>query len=119
MESEEVTNLVAAVRAAILEGAPAGQDGFGYGMPAIMLDGRYLLYYGAWKAHLGLYPVPARDAVDGLSAELEAEVAPYRSGRSTLRFRYNEPIPFPLITLVAKDAAERRVGVASQKRPKG
>jgi uncharacterized protein YdhG (YjbR/CyaY superfamily) len=88
-------------------------------MPAVTVDGRYLLYYGAWKNHLGLYPVPALNAVDGLAPELEAAVTPYRSGRSTLKFRYDRPTPFDLITRLAKDAAERRVGIPSQKRPGG
>jgi len=114
MEPEQIADIAGHVRAAILAGAPTGEDGFGYGMPAIMINGRYLLHYGAWKNHLGLYPVPAHGADGGLNPELEAAVAPYRSGRSTLKFRYDRPVPFELITQLAKDAVQRRVGIPSQ-----
>jgi uncharacterized protein YdhG (YjbR/CyaY superfamily) len=69
-------------------------------MPAVMLDDRYALHFAGWKKHVGLYPIPALE--DGL----EAEIAPYRTAKDSVRFLYSEPIPFDLIERVA--AALRR-----------
>ena len=48
-------------------------------------------YVGAWKHHIGLYPIPA------LPPDLEANVAPYRTKIDTVRFSYKQPIPYDVI----------------------
>ena len=60
-------------------------------MPVFSLDGTYLVYVGAWKHHIGLYPIPV------LPADLEREIAPYRTKTDTVRFLYKKPIPYDLI----------------------
>jgi uncharacterized protein YdhG (YjbR/CyaY superfamily) len=81
---------------------PEAGETISYGMPTVTVDGHYLIYYSGWKNHLGLYPVPALDEAT------EAEVAPYRSATSTLKFPYAKPIPYDLIEkLILLAAAER------------
>jgi uncharacterized protein YdhG (YjbR/CyaY superfamily) len=53
---------------------------------------------------VSLYPVPAGDAA------FERAVAPYRSGRSTLRFPLSRPVPYDLIAETARRHAEQRAG---------
>ena len=61
-----------------------------------------MVFVGAWKHHIGLYPIPALDD------DLEAEVAPYRAAKDTVQFPYRDPIPYDLIErLVA--ASLRRI----------
>jgi uncharacterized protein YdhG (YjbR/CyaY superfamily) len=91
---DDVRPLVEAVRRAIRSALPTGEERVRYGMPAVMLDDRHALHYAGWKKHVGLYPIPVFE--DGL----EAEIAPYRTHKDTVRFFYAEPIPYDLIERV-------------------
>jgi uncharacterized protein YdhG (YjbR/CyaY superfamily) len=70
-----------------------------YGIAAMTLDGHPLVYFAGWKAHVSVYPLPAGDA------ELEATLAPYRSGASTARFLLAKPIPYELIAAITSRLA--------------
>jgi len=82
------------IRTTILRVVPAAVETIGYQMPAVMLDGRHLVYFAAWKHHVGLYPVPAADGA------FERELAPYRASKGTIRFPLGQPIPYGLIERV-------------------
>lgn len=99
---EPAQSLLRQVREAILRGMPGSTETIRYGMPAVMLDGRYGLHFAGWKSHVGLYPVPV------LGDDLEPQVAPYRSTKDALKFRYAKPIPFDLIERVARELVARR-----------
>ncbi|MGY1653836.1 iron chaperone [Geodermatophilus sp. SYSU D01119] len=90
------------VRGAVLRGMPGATETIRYGMPAAMLGSRYCLHYAAWKRHAALYPVPVLDG------ELEAEVAPLRSGKDAVHLRYGRPVPEDLVERVASAVAARR-----------
>jgi len=73
-----------------------------YGFPAVQLEGRYWFHYAGWKKHLGVYPMAHTD-----DTALEAELAPYRTAKDALNFRYDREIPFALIGRCAAWLAER------------
>lgn len=98
----EVRGILEAVRATLLRAVPGAEEKVRYGMPAVMLGGRYAIHFAGWKKHLGLYPVPT------LPDELEAEVAPFRSGTDSVNFAYSNPIPIELIERIAAAVAELR-----------
>lgn len=87
--------IIERVRETILAAVPGGEEKFRYQMPAVMLGGRYAIHYAAWKKHVGLYPVPV------LEGALEAELAPYRSGKDSVNFVFAKPIPYELIGRVS------------------
>jgi uncharacterized protein YdhG (YjbR/CyaY superfamily) len=91
---EEVREKLEKVRAAILASVPGAEEKIRYGMPAVMFGGRYAVHFAGWKKHIGLYPIPA------LPAELEARVAPFRTGADSVNFALHKPIPYELITEV-------------------
>lgn len=98
----EVQAIVREVRRRIQSALPASTEAISYAIPTVLLDGRPLISYGAWKSHLGMYPVPVADG------ELERELAPYRSTKDTVRFRYRDAVPYDLIIrLVTERAAVR------------
>ena len=68
-------------------------------MPAFMLGDRYALHFAGWKHHVGLYPVAPLDP------ELEAEVAPYRAAKDTVKLLYRDPLPTDLIERIAPRCA--------------
>lgn len=91
-----------AVRAAIHASVPGGEEKIRYGMPAVMLGGRYAVHFAGWKKHIGLYPIPA------LGGELEDEVAPLRSGKDTVNLPLAAPVDTDLVTRMVARIVELR-----------
>lgn len=98
----EVATRLQRVRAAIHAEVPDGEERMRYGIAAVMLGGRYALHFAGWKKHIGLYPVPA------LPEPLEAELAPRRSGKDTVGFPHDEPLPVELISRITRAIVELR-----------
>lgn len=82
------------IRERISAAAPDCVEGIKYGMPTAPLKGKNILYYAAWKAHAGLYPIYRG------SADFEAALAPYRDKKDTVRFVLDEPLPCEIIDLI-------------------
>jgi uncharacterized protein YdhG (YjbR/CyaY superfamily) len=99
---DDVQEQLQGVRRAMRAAAPGTLEEISYGIPTLMLDGRYLMYFAGWKRHISVYPIPAVDA------QLDKEIAPYKAGKGTLRFPLKEPIPYELIgRLVAAEMRNR------------
>ncbi len=89
---------VETLRRAARAGATEATESIAYGMPALRSHGRqFLVSYAAFKAHYSLFP--ASEAVVQACGE---ELAPYLSGKGTIRFPTDRPIPAALVTKVVK-----------------
>ncbi len=106
----EVRTVLEKIRETIRQAAPDAVEAVSYRMPAFKLNGT-LVYFAAFKDHIGFYPLPA-----GIKA-LEAEIKPYVSGKGTLRFPLDQPVPFALIARIV--AARARQNRAQQDRSRG
>ena len=99
------------LRRVIRAAAPGITERISYSIPTFDLDGQYLLYIAAFTDHVSVYPVTA-----GMVAKHENEIAPYRSGKGTLRFSLDAPVPLKLISKLARvRVEERRSGSRSRR----
>ena len=80
------------LRQTVKAAAPEATETIAYNMPAFRLQGRFLVSYAAYKNHCSLYPW-SQAMID----ELGEQLAPYVSGKGTLRFRAEQPIPAALV----------------------
>ena len=88
---------LAALRRTIVTSAPDATEGISFGMPAFRDHGRILVYYAAFAKHYSLFP-GSKAAI----AALGDEGAAYATGKGTLRFRYDEPLPADLVTRIVR-----------------
>ena len=91
MFPHEVREVLQRLRQAIKEVAPEAEETIKYSMPTFVFHGN-LVYFAAWKKHIGLYPITS-----AMEASIQ-ELAAYRtSGRGTIQFPLDQPLPLPLI----------------------
>jgi uncharacterized protein YdhG (YjbR/CyaY superfamily) len=93
--SQEVRAILERIRLTIKNAAPDAQETISYKMPAFAQDG-ILVYFAAFKKHIGLYPPVSGDA------KLEKAIAPYAGEKGNLRFPLDQPIPYELIEKIVK-----------------
>ena len=79
------------IRTLILEKAPEAQESISYGMPAYKTNGKPLIYFAAFKNHIGLYATPSGHThfADALSQ--------YKQGKGSVQFPNEQPLPLDLI----------------------
>lgn len=96
-----------AIREAVRALAPQGEERISYGMPAFFCGG-VVVYYAAFKRHIGVYP-PVVDAA------LREQLARWAGPKGNLQFPHAEPLPLALITEVARARLEaNRTKVATR-----
>ncbi|MGE0801637.1 MAG: iron chaperone [Lautropia sp.] len=105
----DVQAILRKVRAAVRAGAPEATEVISYRMPALRQHG-ILVYYAAFKGHIGFYPPISGDA------RLEAQASAYAGEKGNLRFPYARPIPYRLITALTRLRAGQDRAHASAKR---
>jgi uncharacterized protein YdhG (YjbR/CyaY superfamily) len=79
------------IRALILEKAPEAQESISYGMPAYKTNGKPLIYFAAFKNHIGLYATPSGHA------HFAAALSSYKQGKGSVQFPNEQPLPLDLI----------------------
>src|SRR5947209_16641560 len=94
---EEPRAVLAKLRTTIQAAAPEATETISYQMPAFKDHGRFLVSYAAFKDHCSLFPA-SKAVMESLGEELK----PYFSGKGTLRFTVDEPIPSALVERIVK-----------------
>jgi len=107
----DVQAILEKIRLTIRKAAPEAEETISYKMPTFNLNGHYLVYFAAYKKHIGFYPVPTGNE------EFQKELSVYQSGKGTLQFPLDKPIPFSLISKIVKfRMKENLAGAAKEKK---
>jgi uncharacterized protein YdhG (YjbR/CyaY superfamily) len=88
------------LRAVIREAAPDAREKISYGMPSFSQNGN-LVGFAAYENHIGFY------GASSAHRALASKVAKYKTGKGTLRFPLDQPIPAKLVRQIVKLAVER------------
>ena len=108
----DVQEILQKIRMTIRKAAPDAEETISYQMPTFNLNGSYLVYFAAYKKHIGLYPAPIGNA------EFEEEMSVYGAGQGTVKFPLDKPIPFDLISKIVNFRAKENLERAEAKRKK-
>lgn len=73
-----------------------------YQLPTFVLHGN-LVHFGAFKNHIGLYPAPSGIKV------FKEELSIYESGKGSIKFPFDDEIPFDLIGQIVKFRAKENL----------
>ena len=109
--SPDVQAILQKIRSTIRSAAPDAEEMISYRIPAFTQNG-ILVYFAAFKNHIGLYPPIKADAA------LEKAIAKYAGEKGNLRFPLDEPIPYGLITGIAKLRVKQNMAKAAAKKAK-
>ena len=109
--SPPVRKLLEKLRQTIRESAPEAEEVISYQMPAFKYNGM-LVYFAAWKNHIGFYPAGALKAFD-------KELSVYEVSKGTIRFPINKPLPLGLISKIVKFRVKQNEEKISLKKSNG
>ncbi len=87
----EIQAILSRIREIILDKAPGAEEGMGYGVPAYKTAGKPLVYFAAFKNHIGFYATPSGHE------QFVKELSAYKQGKGSVQFPFNKPIPYDLI----------------------
>jgi uncharacterized protein YdhG (YjbR/CyaY superfamily) len=93
---ENIQLLLRQIRKTIKQAAPAAEESIGYGMPAFKTNGKPLVYFAAFKNHIGFYATPTGHK------EFEKELSKYKQGKGSVQFPLDKPLPLELISRITE-----------------
>jgi uncharacterized protein YdhG (YjbR/CyaY superfamily) len=96
------------LRAQIREIVPDASEGIAYQMPAFYSNGRFLVSYAAFKKHLSFFPASGT-VMDRLGTDLHS----YFSGKGTLQFTPDQPLPDELVRQIVRIRLEELGGAGT------
>jgi uncharacterized protein YdhG (YjbR/CyaY superfamily) len=106
---EHVQEVLQNIRKLIKINAPEAIELFSYGMPACKIYDKPLVYYAAYKNHIGFY------ATASGHKKFKNALSQYKQGKGSVQFPINEVIPYKLI----EDIIKFRVAENKKKKTQG
>ncbi len=91
-----IQHVLEQIRTAVKQAAPEAQEGISYGMPAFKLHGSPLVYFAAFKNHIGFYATPTGHV------KFAKELSKYKQGKGSVQFPMDQPMPLRLISDIVK-----------------
>lgn len=110
-QPSDIQTILQQIRQIIRQAAPDAEEVISYQMPAFRQHG-ILVFFAAFKAHIGLYPPVAGDD------ELVRAAAFYAGPKGNLRFPLDQPIPYDLIGRIVRFRVAENLAKAAAKQSK-
>lgn len=85
------------LRQTIHHAAPGAEEYIGYGLAGFKLNGRPLVYFGAWENHCALY-----SASPAVQKKFQKELKGFVVSKGTIRFTPDKPLPTALVKKLVK-----------------
>ena len=93
---KETQEALEEVRAIIKTITPDAIENISYQIAAFRVNGKNFVSIAGWKEHISIYPIPSG------SEAFNKQIAKYTSGRGTLKFPLDKPLPLKLIEKAIK-----------------
>lgn len=93
---EPVQAALQEMRAIIRQSAPDAVETISYAIPTFDLNGRHVVHFAGYAHHVGFYPTGK-----GMD-EFREEFAGYKTGRGSVQFPLDKPLPTELIRRVVE-----------------
>jgi uncharacterized protein YdhG (YjbR/CyaY superfamily) len=106
---KDVQQILEKIRKTIQKAAPGAQEAIKYQIPTFTLNGN-LVHFAAYKNHIGFYPAPT------VIEKFKKELSIYGSGKGTLKFPLDKPIPYDLIDKIVKFRVKERLAGSKAKK---
>jgi len=98
---EEEQKIIQTLRDTIRKELPDAEEVISYNIPAFKQNGGYIIYYSGWKKHTAVYPFSAE------MGDMLKESSEYKtSGKGTIQFPLDQPLPLPLIRKIVRHLAQ-------------
>lgn len=94
------------LRATIKDQLPKdSEEVISYNIPCFKINGKYLVYFAAFKDHISLYPFTRE-----LESHFKDQIKDFKtSGKGTIQFPLDKPLPLPLIKQIIAFMLKSRV----------
>jgi len=88
---KDVQDILQKIRQLIKKSSPDSEELIAYGMPCYKTHKKPLVYFAAYKNHIGFYAIPLEHS------EFKDELSKYKQGKGSVQFPLDQPIPYELI----------------------
>lgn len=88
---DEISVLLNQIRDCIHNTAPNAIESINYNMPAFKVGDTILVYFSAFKNHIGFYALP------NVNVAFKQELSTYKTGKGSIQFPLDKTLPLKLI----------------------
>ncbi len=92
---KDIQEILNRLRSIVQKIAPEAEESISYGMPAYKLNKKPLVYFAAFKNHIGFYATPSGHS------EFEEELTKYKQGKGSVQFPFDD-VPYKLIEKIVR-----------------
>ncbi len=105
---KDVQDILRKIRTLIKDIAPEAVESIAYGMPSYKTNKKPLVYFAAFKNHIGFYATPTGHS------EFKNELSTYKQGKGSVQFPLDQPIPYELIKKIVEFRVKENDGKKSK-----